>query len=243
MSILVIDVGTSSVRAAVVRPDGTLDAVNQRATPPDTPFPGLVELDAMALANAAMEVARISLDEGGPVDAVGVTNQRASTIVWDRETGRPLAPGLGWQDLRTVGTCLELQAEGFRLAPNASATKLAAILDKVDPERVADVCFGTVDSWIVWHLTDGHDHVTDLSNAGVTGLCGARGDGWNERVLEKLFIPGDCLPDVVDSSGIVGFASALNGAPPIAGIVGDQQGSLIGQSCVRAGMALISPQA
>ena len=126
MSILVIDVGTSSVRAAVVRPDGTLDAVHQQATPPITPFPGLVELDAATLATAALEVARASLAEGGPVDAVGVANQRASTIVWDRETGRPLAPGLGWQDLRTVGTCLELQAEGFRLAPNASATKLVS---------------------------------------------------------------------------------------------------------------------
>jgi glycerol kinase len=237
VSILVVDVGTSSVRAAVVRPDGTLDAVHQRATPPDTPFPGLVEFDAMALANATMEVARAALAEGGPVEAVGVTNQRASTIVWDRETGRPLAPGLGWQDLRTVGTCLELQAEGFRLAPNVSATKAAAILDQVDPERVLDVCIGTVDTWIVWHLTDGHSHVTDLSNAGVTGLTNAWGDGWSERVLERLFIPPDALPQVVDSSGVLGFATALTGAPPIAGIAGDQQASLIGQSCVRPGLA------
>ncbi|MCU1485725.1 MAG: glycerol kinase [Actinomycetia bacterium] len=237
MSILVIDVGTSSVRAAVVRPDGTLDAVHQRATPPDTPFPGLVEFDAAALAAAALDVARASLAEGGPVDAVGVANQRASTIVWDRETGEPVAPALGWQDLRTVGTCLELQAEGFRLAPNASATKLAAILDQADPERDRDLCFGTVDSWIVWHLTGGHDHVTDLSNAAVTGLVNISGGSWSERVLERLVIPPDCLPDVVDSSGVLGFATALDGTPPIAGIAGDQQASLIGQSCVRPGMA------
>jgi glycerol kinase len=237
MSILVIDVGTSSVRAAVVRPDGTLDAVHQRATPPDTPFPGLVEFDAAALAAAALDVARASLAEGGPVEAVGVANQRASTIVWDRETGEPVAPALGWQDLRTVGTCLELQAEGFHLAPNMSATKLAAILDQADPERDRDLCFGTVDSWIVWHLTGGHSHVTDLSNATVTGLVNTSGGSWSERVLERLVIPPDCLPDVVDSSGVLGFATALDGTPPIAGIAGDQQASLVGQSCVRPGMA------
>jgi glycerol kinase len=237
MSILVVDVGTSSVRAAVVRPDGTLDAVHQQATPPITPFPGLVEIDAAALAEAALAVARAALAEGGPVEAVGVANQRASTIVWDRETGAPIAPGLGWQDLRTVGTCLELQAEGFHLAPNMSATKLAAILDQADPERDRDVCFGTVDSWIVWHLTGGHSHVTDLSNAAVTGLVTPGGNGWDERVLERLVIPTDALPDVVDSSGILGFATALDGTPPIAGLAGDQQASLVGQSCVRPGMA------
>jgi glycerol kinase len=237
MSILVVDVGTSSVRAAVVRPDGTLGAVHQQATPPITPFPGLVEIDAAALAEAALAVARAALAEGGPVEAVGVANQRASTIVWDRETGAPIAPGLGWQDLRTVGTCLELQAEGFHLAPNMSATKLAAILDQADPERDRDVCFGTVDSWIVWHLTGGHSHVTDLSNAAVTGLVTPGGNGWDERVLERLVIPTDALPDVVDSSGILGFATALDGTPPIAGLAGDQQASLVGQSCVRPGMA------
>jgi glycerol kinase len=237
MSILVVDVGTSSVRAAVVRPDGTLDAVHQQATPPITPFPGLVEIDAAALAEAALAVARAALAEGGPVEAVGVANQRASTIVWDRETGAPIAPGLGWQDLRTVGTCLELQAEGFHLAPNMSATKLAAILDQADPERDRDVCFGTVDSWIVWHLTGGHSHVTDLSNAAVTGLVTPGGNGWDEGVLERLVIPTDALPDVVDSSGILGFATALDGTPPIAGLAGDQQASLVGQSCVRPGMA------
>jgi glycerol kinase len=237
MSILVVDVGTSSVRAAVVRPDGTFDAVHRQATLPDTPFPGLVEFDATVLATAAMDVAAAALAGGGPVDAVGVTNQRASTIVWDRATGVPVAPGLGWQDLRTVGTCLELQGEGFRLAPNASATKLAAILDQVDPDRELDLCFGTVDTWIVWHLTGGTVHVTDLSNAAVTGLVTADGAGWSTPVLERLRIPASVLPQVVDSSGVVAHASALRGAPAIAGIAGDQQASLIGQSCVRPGMA------
>lgn len=237
MTILVVDVGTSSVRAAAVRPDGTLEAVHQRATPPDTPFPGLVEFDAAVLATAALDVARAALAEAGPVTAVGIANQRASTIVWDRATGEPVGPGLGWQDLRTVGTCLELQAEGFRLAPNVSATKVAALLDQADPDRTRDLCFGTVDTWIVWHLTGGRTHVTDLTNAAVTGLVTSGGDAWAGRVLERLRIPTAILPEVVDSSGVVGFASALDGAPPIAGIAGDQQASLIGQSCVRPGLA------
>jgi glycerol kinase len=237
MSVLVIDVGTSSVRAAVVRPDGRLDAVHQLATPPDTPFQGLVEFDAAVLAEAALSVARASLAEGGPVDGVGVTNQRASTIVWDRATGEPVGPGLGWQDLRTVGDCLTLQAEGIRVAPNASATKLAHLLDLADPERERDLCFGTVDTWIVWHLTGGRAHVTDLSNAGVTGLTTAHGAGWSIPVLERLRIPASVLPSVVDSTGPVAEASALEGAPPITGIAGDQQASLVGQSCVKPGLA------
>ena len=106
-----------------------------------------------------MDVARAALADGGPVDGVGIANQRASSIVWDRVTGVPVAPGIGWQDLRTVGTCLVLQAEGIRLAPNASATKVMAILDAVDPERAraaaGELCFGTVDSWVAWTLSGG----------------------------------------------------------------------------------------
>src|SRR6187549_2322886 len=135
MSILVIDVGTSGLRAAIVRPDATIAVEQHRELLPDTPAPGLVEFDATRMAQVALEVARAVLAEGGPVDAVGIANQRASTIVWDRATGEPVAPALGWQDLRTVGTCLVLQADGIRLAPNASATKLAQLLDDHDPER------------------------------------------------------------------------------------------------------------
>ena len=137
MSILVVDVGTSGVRGAVVRPDGAVEHVHHVPVLPDTPFPGLVEFDAVAMAAAVLEVASASLADGGPVDAVGIANQRASTIVWDRATGVPVGPGLGWQDLRTVGTCLELQGQGIRVAPNASATKVAALLDMADPDRAA----------------------------------------------------------------------------------------------------------
>ena len=240
MSILVIDVGTSSVRASVVHPDATVTAVQQEAALPSSPAAGLVELDAAHIAATALACARRALDEHGPVDAVGIANQRASTIVWDRATGAPVGPGIGWQDLRTVGTCLVLQADGIRLAPNASATKLAALLDDADPDRTRDLCFGTVDTWLTWHLTEGALHVTDLSNAGVTGMRTADGAAWHEEVLAALRIPPRVLPTVVDSTGVVGAATALPGAPPIAGIAGDQQASLVGQGCVRPGMAKIT---
>lgn len=237
MSILVVDAGTSGVRAAIVRPDGTVDHVHQRPALPSTPAPGFVEIDAIALANATLEVASRSLADGGPVDAVGIANQRASTIVWDRATGVPVAPGIGWQDLRTVPLCLMLRANGVRLAPQASATKLAVILQTVDPEHRQDLCFGTVDSWLAWTLSAGHLHVTDATNAAVTGMVHLDASGWDHSLLEGLSIPARMLPTIHDSTGVMGTADALAGAPPIAGIGGDQQASLIGQGCTRPGLA------
>ncbi len=240
MTILVIDVGTSGLRAAAVRPDATVAAERHVALLPDSPAPGLVEFDAVEMARVALELASAVLAEVGSVDAVGITNQRASTIVWDRATGEPVGPGLGWQDLRTVGTCLVLQADGIRIAPNASATKLAHLLDEADPDRTRDLCFGTVDTWLAWHLSEGALHVTDASNAAVTALRRGDGSGWEDRVLDALRIPAAMLPTVVDTTGVVGAATALAGAPPIASMVGDQQSSLVGQGCVRAGMAKIT---
>lgn len=241
MSILVVDVGTSGVRGAVVRPDASVEHIHHVPVLPDTPFPGLVEFDGMAIAGAVQEVAARCLAAAGPVAGVGIANQRASTLVWDRATGLPVSPGLGWQDLRTVGTCLELQAQGIRIAPNASATKLAAILDMVDPDRSrserGELAFGTIDTWVAWILSGGRLHLTDASNAGVTGLIHGDGDGWSTRLLAALRIPEAVLPEIVDSTGVVGTASSLAGSPPIAGIAGDQQASLIGQSCTRAGQA------
>jgi glycerol kinase len=239
-SILVVDVGTSGVRGAVVRPDARVNAVHHRPVLPDTPAPGLVEFDASALADAALDVARAALAHGGPVAAVGITNQRASTILWDRATGEPVGPALGWQDLRTVGACLVWQAEGLRFAPNESATKLAHLLDEADPDRSRDLCFGTVDTWIAWHLSRGEAHVTDVSNAAVTGMMRRDASGWDPRVLEALRIPEAALPALVDSTGVVGAATALDGSPPIAALAGDQQASLVGQGCVRPGMAKIT---
>src|SRR4051794_1494594 len=228
MSILVVDIGTSGLRAGVVQPDATVSHVHYQRLLPASPAPGLVEFDPTAMADAAIECASAALADGGPVEGVGITNQRASTVVWDRATGEPVGPGLGWQDLRTVGMCLVLREQGLRVAPNASATKLAFLLDTADPDRGRDLCFGTVDTWIAWKLSGGGSHITDLTNAAVTGLIRADGSGWNDETLELLRIPPSAMPEIVDSSGIAGEATALPGSPPIAGIAGDQQASLVG---------------
>ena len=240
MTILVVDVGTSGVRAGIVRPDATVGHVYHREVLPSTPAPGFVEFDAAEMASSALDVARAALADGGPVEAVGIANQRSSTIVWDRKTGEPVGPGVGWQDLRTVGMCLALQGQGLRVAPNASATKLAFLLDMADPERARDLCFGTVDTWIAWTLSEGSVHVTDASNAAVTGLMHGDASGWSEPTLEALRVPQTVMPEIVDSSGVVGEASALPGSPPIAGLAGDQQASLVGQGCTRPGLAKIT---
>jgi glycerol kinase len=237
MSVLVVDVGTSSVRASIVGADATVAHVHRRTLLPRSPAPGFVELDAAELAAAVTDVARAALADAGSVDAVGIANQRSTTIVWDRQTGEPVGPGIGWQDQRTVMMCLALQAQGLRLSPSSSATKLAYLLDTYDPDRVRDLCFGTVDTWVAWTLSGGTLHVTDLSNAGVTGLMRMDGAGWDEAVLETLRIPPAVMPHIVDSSALIGDAGALPGMPPVAGIAGDQQASLIGQGCTRAGLA------
>lgn len=238
--ILVVDVGTSGVRAAIVAPDATVTSVHYREVLPTSPAQGFVEFDAAAMATAALVVARAALADGGPVEAVGIANQRASTVVWDRSTGEPVGPGIGWQDLRTAGVCLMLQQQGIRLAPNVSATKVQFLLDTFDPDRSRDLCFGTVDCWIAWTLSAGTAHVTDPTNAALTGLRTADGTAWNHGVLEALRIPETALPTVVDSSGVAGHARALDGAPPITGMAGDQQASLIGQGCMRPGLAKIT---
>jgi glycerol kinase len=244
MAILVIDAGTSGVRAAIVGPDASVRHEVHRATLPDSPMPGLVEFDAVAYVDAAIDCARECLEryDGtfGDVRAVGISNQRASTVVWDRATGEPIAPALGWQDLRTVGDCLTLNAEGFRLAPNLSATKVSHLLDTHDPDRSRDLCFGTLDTWLVWHLTEGAHHVSDQTNAAIWGLLDLDAHQVDHALLDRLRIPESMIPRVVDSTGEIGPATALPGAPPICGLAGDQQSSLVGQACVRPGMAKIT---
>ena len=244
MSILVVDVGTSGVRAAIVDPDATIRLDVRQETLPDSPMAGLVEFDASVMADAVLDTAAEAVTRAGDVTAVGIATQRASTIVWDRATGEPVAPALGWQDLRTVGECLALQADGIRLAPNQSATKLAHLLDLTDPSRERDLAFGTVDTWVAWVLSEGACHVTDASNAAITGLTASpTGDAspdWDPGMLERLNIPASVLPTIVDSSGVVSLATALPGAPPIAGMAGDQQSSLIGQGCVLPGLAKVT---
>ncbi|HEX2576822.1 MAG TPA: FGGY-family carbohydrate kinase [Aquihabitans sp.] len=240
MQLLVIDVGTSGVRAAIVEPGRGVTRSHRREVLPSSPAPGLVEFDAAELAAAVLDVAREAVAEAGGVDAVGIANQRASTIVWDRATGEPVGPGLGWQDLRTIGECLTLAGQGFRIAPNASATKAAHLLDLADPERGRDLCVGTVDSWVAWTLSAGSLHVTDASNVALYAMRTEDQTDWHGPVLAALNVDRSVLPTVVDSVGVVGEASALDGSPPIAGILGDQQASLLGQGCVHPGQAKIT---
>ncbi len=196
-----------------------------------------MEFDPAAIARAVLESAEATLASGGPVDAVGVTAQRASAVAWDARTGAPLGPGLGWQDLRTAGTCLELQGEGLRLSPSESATKMAWMLDTYAAERPDWARVGTVDTWVTWTLSRGDAHVTDPSNAGMTGLVSGEASSWDADVSERLHIPPAALPAIVDSSGSLAAAAALTGRPPISGIAGDQQASLIGQGATRPGLA------
>jgi glycerol kinase len=240
MRVLVLDIGTSSVRASVLREDGSVAFEVAREQLPDFPADGLVEFDALALAECTRELAQhaIAAEEG--VDGVGICNQRASTIVWDRATGEPVGPALGWQDLRTIGACLTLRADGIRVAPNQSATKLQWLVEQHDPSRSRDLCFGTVDTWIAWKLSGGHVFVTDPGNAGLTGLAHHRVTEWDPDVLSTLGVSHVAMPAIVDSEGAMGVASELDGAPPFVAILGDQQASLAGQSCVRVGDAKIT---
>jgi glycerol kinase len=247
IGILVVDIGSSAVRGSVVLPDATVVARRQQPFRPAHPAPGLVELDAGALAKAVVEVSEACLAEVGRVEGVGVTNQRGTTVVWDAASGEPVGPALSWQDLRTAGTCLELRAEGLRLAPNESATKVAWLLDTYDPRRDRDLRFGTLDSWAVWVLSEGRAHVTDPGNAGVSGLLpteqmlvGKAGLGWDAERLERFRVPLRAMPVIVPSSGHVAEATALPGAPPICGIAGDQQASLMGQGCTGTGDAKLT---
>ena len=160
--------------------------------------------------------------------------------MWDRQTGEPVAPAQGWQDLRTIGECLALMAEGHPVAPNQSATKAADIWNAVDPDRTRDLCIGTPDTWLIWCLTEGRSHLTDASNSAVTGLSKAGTPVWDPHVLSRLRIPEASLPRIVDSIGHFGDATALPGAPPILGVAGDQQASLIGQGCVEPGLTKVT---
>ncbi|HEY3834439.1 MAG TPA: FGGY-family carbohydrate kinase [Acidimicrobiia bacterium] len=240
MRILVLDVGTSGVRAAIVRDDLRTEHDRYTELLPASPEPGMVEIDAAALASLTLGLARDAVERGGPVDGVAISAQRASTIAWDAASGQPLGPGLGWQDLRTIALCFAAREHGLRPAPNQTATKAQWLLDVYDAGRTRDVRIGTVDTWIAWTLSNGTLHMTDTTNAGVTGLTNHAFGAWDERALGVYGIPRDAMATIVPSAGVVGAASALAGEPPIVAILGDQQASLAGQACVHAGDAKIT---
>ena len=243
-TILVIDVGTTGLRASIVDDTLAVLAMEYRPCPPSTPAPGLVEFDGAQLAATVLEAATTVLASvSEPAVAVGITNQRASTLVWDRTTGRPVGPGLGWQDLRTVGDCIMAKIEhGWSVAPNQSSTKAGWILANTPDLEGRDLCVGTIDSWIAWTLSEGTLHVSDQTNASATtnGLRVVDGSAWAHDRCAAFGVPESTLPTVVDSVGVIGHATALPGSPPIAAMLGDQQASLIGQSCVKAGRAKIT---
>jgi len=234
---LAIDVGSTSIRTALVNERGDVTYVHQEHLTVRSPQPGEVELDPEEIARLAVALATRTLEDGGGCDVVGITNQRATTIVFDPATGVAVGPALSWQDLRTVIDCLVLQGQGLRLAPNQSATKVAWLVNHSGRDA-KDLRFATIETWVAWHLSQGSTYVTDTSNAAITGLVDPTLSGWDAGVLKLLDLDAVMLPTIVDTMGSFGEASALAGAPPITALVGDQSASLFGQSCVTSGAKL-----
>ena len=222
------------MRATVVGSDGSPSSPHAVATPPVRSSTGTVEIDAEALFAATVEVAEAAIAESPERPAaVSIATQRASTVLFDRRSGRPSGAALSWQDVRTTGQCLMLRPKGFNLLPSQSATKLAWLLAQAEGGRDRGRwCFGTLESYLAFRLSHGAAHVTDATNAAVTGLVTPDASRWDERVLDALGIPAEVCPVIVDSTAQIAAATALSGAPVIAGLVGDQQASLIGQGCV-----------
>jgi len=231
---LAIDVGSTSIRTALVDERGTVSHVHKARLTVRNPHPGEVELDPEEIVRFALELGARTLADGGGCDVVGITNQRATTIVFDPSTGTSVGPAISWQDLRTVIDCLVLQGEGLRLSPNQSATKIKWLVNQ-SLKEAKNLRFATIETWIAWHLTKGATYVTDTSNAAITGLVNVTLNGWDTNALTLLGLDEAMLPTIVDTMGSFGEASALVGAPPIVALVGDQSASLFGQSCVEGG--------
>ncbi|MBP8271566.1 MAG: glycerol kinase GlpK, partial [Sphaerotilus sp.] len=255
--LLALDQGTSSSRSIVFDADGRIVAQAQREFQQFFPQPGWVEHDPdeiwasqLATAHAALALAGLTARD---ITAIGITNQRETTLLWNRRTGRPLHKAIVWQDRRTEPLCAELRAQGLAQAigattglvvdPYFSGTKLRWLLDQVPGARAAaergELAFGTVDAWLLWQLTGGRVHATDVSNASRTMLFDIGANRWDEALLALLDIPVSVLPEVHPSSHVFGETdAALFGAPiRVAGMAGDQQSALFGQACFTAGLA------
>lgn len=255
--VLALDQGTTSSRALVFDHAGRVVASAQREFPQIYPRPGWVEHDPMEIwssqnATAAEAMSRANLS-GDDIAAVGVTNQRETTIVWDRATGKPVGNAIVWQDRRTADFCARLKREGaeafviertgLRLDPYFSGTKLRWILDNVSGARAraerGELLFGTVDSWLVWQLTGRRVHVTDVTNASRTLLCNLRTGEWDDELLKLFGVPRAMLPEIRSCSEVYGRVerNLYPGGAQIAGIAGDQHAALFGQACFEPGMA------
>lgn len=255
--LLALDQGTTSSRAIVFDAAGGVCAMAQKELRQIYPQPGWVEHDPEEIWRDQLDVARQALAKADlqaqGIAAIGITNQRETTVLWERATGRPLHNALVWQDRRTAGACENLKAAGAEtlvrgktglvLDPYFSATKLAWLLDRVpgarDRARRGELAFGTVDSWIAWNLSGGRLHVTDPSNASRTSLFDIHTGEWDAELLALFDIPRELLPRIVRSSALCGETTPdlFGAAVPIGGMAGDQQAALFGQACHGAGMA------
>ncbi len=251
--ILALDQGTTSSRAILFDRDGSIRRVSQKEFQQIYPQPGWVEHDAEEIWATQLEVAREIVDDPSEIAAIGISNQRETTVIWDRKTGRPIHNAIVWQDRRTSAFCDELKAEGFDqtilartgLVTDAyfSATKVAWLLDNVAGAReraeAGELAFGTIDSWLVWKLSGGRMHITDVSNAARTMLFDIHRGQWSGVILERLNIPRAMLPGVRPCSQRYGESERelFGAAIPIAGMAGDQQAATFGQAAYQAGMA------
>ncbi|QJD86912.1 glycerol kinase GlpK [Cohnella herbarum] len=252
---LALDQGTTSTRALLVNEEGCIDAMEQQEIGLDYPHPGWVEGDAEQIWLSVVQVTRKLLGKAnigaGDIAGIGITNQRETAVVWDRSTGIPVYPAIIWQSRQTADICERLKLEGheavirsktgLRIDAYFSGTKIAWILETVAGAREkaerGELLFGTIDSWLIWKLTGGRVHVTDVSNASRTLLFNIYERSWDDELLEILNIPKAMLPEVRSSSEIYGETDAdlFGGAIPIAGAAGDQQAALFGQGCYDPG--------
>jgi len=255
--IMALDSGTTSNRCILFDKEGKVCSVAQKEFTQYFPQPGWVEHDADEIFSSQLEVARQALQNIGAsaadIAAIGITNQRETTILWDRRTGRPVCNAIVWQCRRTAPFCDELRQEGWVdtirqktglvIDPYFSGTKIHWMLENVPGARElaqqGDLLFGTVETWLIWKLTDGRVHVTDYSNASRTMLFNIHTLQWDAEILARLNIPESVLPTPVPSSSLYGYTdAAFLGAPiPIAGAAGDQQAALFGQACFQPGQS------
>ncbi len=256
--ILAFDQGTTSSRALIFDHDCRIIGVAQQEFTQIFPKAGWVEHDAEEILRSQMAVARQVLDQTGinttQIAAIGITNQRETTVIWDKRTGKPVYNAIVWQDRRTADICDQLKKDGWEeyirehtgLVIDAyfSGTKVKWLLDYLRENKkeldINNLCFGTIDTWLIWNLSGGAAHVTDYSNASRTLLYNIRQLEWDTKILEELDIPRSILPEVKPSSGIFGYTEAkwFSGVEiPIAGVAGDQQAALFGQACFSPGMS------
>jgi glycerol kinase len=253
--LLALDQGTTSSRAILFDDSGEVRGSAQQEFEQLFPQPGWVEHRPSDIWSSQSAAAAEALARAGvharEVAAIGIANQRETTLLWDRKTGAPVCNAIVWQDRRTAPICERLRAEGAAplvqertglvIDPYFSGTKLQWMLDEIDGARAraerGELAFGTVDSWLIWNLTEGRLHVTDVTNASRTMLFDIHRGCWDEELLTLLRIPREVLPEVVESSGACGSASVLGTEIPIAGVAGDQQAALFGQACFQPGMA------